>query len=175
MTIKNASGVYRIVNTENGNRYYGSSNNLRKRWINHKSMMRLGVHSNPGIREDVATFGEEVFEFEPLVYCPENEMKELEARFINKRIHSVRCYNRRDGSGSCDHTEESRRKLSAVNMGEKNHMYGKTHTDESKAKMSKTRTGKKLLLVTCPHCDKTGGSNGMTRYHFENCKHRQDQ
>ena len=192
MTIKNASGVYRIVNTENGKRYYGSSNNLRKRWNNHKSDMRKGEHENPGIREDVATFGEEVFEFEPLVYCPESEMKELEARFINKRIHSVRCYNRRDGNGSCEHTEETKAKISAANMGENHPMYGKTHTDESKAKISAAgkgkpkseehkakisaaQKGKPKAKATCPHCGLTGGGNVMKRWHFENCSHRQDQ
>ena len=26
--------------------------------------------------------------------------------------------------------------------------------------------------VTCPHCKMTGGKNAMTRYHFDNCKHK---
>lgn len=26
--------------------------------------------------------------------------------------------------------------------------------------------------TTCPHCGKTGGRNAMTRYHFNNCKHK---
>jgi hypothetical protein len=24
--------------------------------------------------------------------------------------------------------------------------------------------------ITCPHCGKEGGSNAMTRWHFDNCK-----
>ena len=146
MTIKNKAGVYRITNTENGKRYYGSSKNLRQRWCEHKSDMRLGKHENPGIREDAVTYGMEAFEFEPLVYCPESEMKELEARFINKRIHSVRCYNRRDGNGSYDHTEEAKAKLR-----------------------------KPQAKITCPHCGKVGGNSNMKRYHFDNCKLSREQ
>lgn len=25
-------------------------------------------------------------------------------------------------------------------------------------------------LVTCPHCNKPGGTSGMKRWHFNNCK-----
>ena len=168
-TIKNKAGVYRITNTENGKRYYGSSKELRQRWYEHKSDMRLGKHGNPGIKEDAAIYGVEAFEFEPLVYCPESEMKELEARFINKRIHSVRCYNRADGNGSWEHTEEAKRKISAARMGEKNPMYGKTLSEEHKANMRKPQP-----KATCPHCGLTGGAYAMKRWHFANCKHRQE-
>lgn len=31
-----------------------------------------------------------------------------------------------------------------------------------------------MISITCPHCNKTGGVNGMRRYHFNNCKLRSD-
>lgn len=34
---------------------------------------------------------------------------------------------------------------------------------------------KKFKIVSCPHCSKTGGINGMTRCHFDNCKHNPDK
>ena len=181
MTIKNTSGVYRIVNTENGKRYYGSSKTLRDRWYLHKSRMRKGTHGNPGIKADVAIYGVEAFEFEPLVYCPESEMKELEARFINKRIHSVRCYNRRDGSDR--HSEESKAKMCKPKSEETKQKIseakkGKTLSEEHKAKLSEAKKGKAIgpqPKATCPHCGLTGGSRAMKRWHFANCKHRQEQ
>lgn len=32
---------------------------------------------------------------------------------------------------------------------------------------------KSLLPVTCPHCGKTGGRQGMYRYHFDKCKNKE--
>lgn len=42
---------------------------------------------------------------------------------------------------------------------------GKIHSEET---LNKLRQLKPLL--TCPHCNKIGGSNGMSRYHFSKCK-----
>ena len=28
-------------------------------------------------------------------------------------------------------------------------------------------------VVSCPHCDKSGAKFNMTRYHFDNCKHKE--
>jgi ribosomal protein L32 len=44
---------------------------------------------------------------------------------------------------------------------------GKHKSEEAKAAMRKPKP-----LKTCPHCGKTGGANTITRYHFDNCKHR---
>jgi hypothetical protein len=77
-------------------------------------------------------------------------------------------------------SDETKTKISIGNKG-------KTVSDEAKAKMSITRkgkpksdehilkiaisnTGKKQLIVVCPYCGKSGGTNSMTRYHFDNCK-----
>ena len=52
-------------------------------------------------------------------------------------------YNLTTGGSSGHHTAETRAKLSAANMGEKNPrgMQGKTHTAESRAKMSVAKSG----------------------------------
>ncbi len=51
--------------------------------------------------------------------------------------------------------------------------YGpKHHSDETKLKISEMGTGRKYSIVTCPHCNKSGGSTGMGRWHFDNCKHK---
>lgn len=42
-------------------------------------------------------------------------------------------------------------------------------TDASKAKMSISSSKPKLRGI-CPHCGLEGGINGLTRYHFNNCK-----
>ena len=84
-------------------------------------------------------------------------------------------------------TDETKAKISAANKG-------RILSDETKAKLSTAKTGIKLSddhkakmrkprkntskmrkqkpVVTCPHCEKSGGSNAMARYHFDNCKYQ---
>lgn len=47
---------------------------------------------------------------------------------------------------------------------------GKKASDKTRQSLSKAQQN--LETVVCPHCDKSGKSNGMTRYHFENCKRK---
>lgn len=61
---------------------------------------------------------------------------------------------------------------------------GRKKSTEAEAKRIKSREGfkhsKETILkmkkpksqVTCPHCQQIGGSNGMKRWHFEQCKHK---
>ena len=181
-TIRKASGVYRITCTENGKEYYGSSKNLKKRWKEHKLDLRLGTHGNPGIREDAAAFGEEAFELTVMFYCKPEERKAFEGVLIDQH-YGKGCYNDTRGDGTF--SEEHKAKLSAAMTGKpksEEHkaklsaaMTGKPKSEEHKANMSAALKGKKQPLVTCPHCGLTGGANGMNRYHFANCAHRQEQ
>ena len=198
MTFKNTSGVYRITNTENGKRYYGSSKYLRQRWNRHKHMMRMGTHGNPGIKEDAAIYGEEAFEFTVLCYCKPEDRKRLEGALIDQNLGEG-CYNLKDGNDRL--AEETKAKMSASHMGKTHsdetiakmsaaHM-GKTRSDETKAKISASHMGKpshrkgKTLSeqhkanlrkpkrkVTCPHCGKVGGGGAMKRHHFDRCSYK---
>lgn len=70
--------------------------------------------------------------------------------------------------------EETREKLRIHATGETNPFYGKTHSEESKRKMAESLKGNglgvKQKIVECPHCGKSGGSQTMKRWHFDNCK-----
>ena len=71
------------------------------------------------------------------------------------------------------HSEEYLKMMSIRNKGQNNPRFGVTLSEETRKKISEKRMGKKLgkrKLTTCPHCNKTGGSPGMKRYHFDNCK-----
>lgn len=91
-------------------------------------------------------------------------------------------------------SDHARKNISEGHKGEKNHMFGKKRTHEEKEKMSANRKGKcvgednpfygkthsaetieKIVNTnkrehTCPYCNKTGASNSMKRWHFDNCK-----
>jgi hypothetical protein len=66
-------------------------------------------------------------------------------------------------------SEEARKRNSLSHKGQVGWMKGKHHKEES---IQKLRFPKPQ--VTCPHCNKTGGSNIMGRWHFDNCKLRID-
>lgn len=63
-------------------------------------------------------------------------------------------------------SDETKRKMSIIKIG--------THvSDETKRKISASTRGKstgKQQIVKCPHCQKEGGRNLMSRYHFNNCQ-----
>lgn len=54
----------------------------------------------------------------------------------------------------------------------KNGRKGLHNTPQQNKKISKALSGKVQEKITCPFCNKTGGKNSMSRYHFDNCKHR---
>jgi hypothetical protein len=76
------------------------------------------------------------------------------------------------------HSEESKEKNRLAHLG---HTYnrGRIHSDKSRTNMSNAHKGQipynkglKYETIECPHCKKTGGSNSMKRYHFDNCKNK---
>jgi hypothetical protein len=86
------------------------------------------------------------------------------------------------------HSEENKRKLGERSKGNTDRL-GKKHTQNSKNKMSESNKKRYILnpqikisqrekmknkqqkKVKCPYCDKEGG-NTMGRWHFENCKYK---
>jgi len=89
------------------------------------------------------------------------------------------------------HSRESKDKISKGNTG-------KVRSTEQKEKYSKSLLGhnvsqitreklrnhflgltksedKKNPIITCPHCNKSGRNNVMPRYHFNNCKHKNNE
>jgi hypothetical protein len=56
-------------------------------------------------------------------------------------------------------------KLSAVRKGKKQSL-------ELVGKRAAALKGKPQERIICPHCKKEGGTTGMKRYHFDNCKHQ---
>jgi len=124
----------------------------------------------------------------------ETNLTEIGALALEQRM--IRWYGRKDlgegmllnktnggdGTSGYRHTEESRAKMSAARKG-------KPLSEEHRASLSAVSKGKpspkKGILnpgvsaalkgvakpkLTCPHCGKTGGVNIMSRWHFDNCK-----
>lgn len=60
------SGIYRIINKENGMIYIGQSKNIKTRWKNHLSDLKRNAHINLQLQSDYNKFGHECFEFKVL-------------------------------------------------------------------------------------------------------------
>jgi hypothetical protein len=77
--------------------------------------------------------------------------------------------------GKYNGTEETKKKISET-------LTGRKASEDTKQKQSQSR--KKFLsenphpslgpqkTTQCPHCSKIGGVSNMSRYHFDNCKHK---
>ena len=52
---------------------------------------------------------------------------------------------------------------------------GLTIAERRSIKSANSKRGKKLIERTCPHCGKTGRGGNMKRYHFENCKPKEEE
>lgn len=94
-------------------------------------------------------------------------------------------------------SEEWKNNMSESKKGNKNYMFNKRHTTDSIEKMSANRIGKcvgkdnpffnkthspevianivksNTTAHDCPHCGKSGKSNSMKRWHFDNCRFKQ--
>ena len=51
---------------------------------------------------------------------------------------------------------------------------GTTQTPEHVENRMKKIRGSKRKIVVCPYCDKEGGVNMMVRWHFDNCKLKEE-
>ena len=149
------AGVYMIQSRVKPDRIYiGSSNNIQKRWSEHRYGLRANRNASPKLQRHFNKYGEEDLVFSIITSCPADQLAAQEQYFID-------CYNpwfnimpnARSASGF-KLSEEARRKISEANSRrpiseetkEKMRVAntGKHHTEESRSKMSVARKGRKF-------------------------------
>ena len=147
-------GIYKITNNINGKVYIGQSINIKERWNDHiKSLNRKDSHSIL-LQRAWNKYKQENFSFEILELCSENELDNVEVKYIefydsinngyniepggnkNKRLSDETKKKIGDANRGRCHSEETRQKMSESRIGKNNGMYGKHHSEESKKKMS---------------------------------------
>lgn len=118
-------------------RYIGQSVNLQKRKRNHLSLLRNDRHNNSYLQGAFKKYGELSFEYSVLEYCPPDALTEREQNWMDFfGIGALYNFNPFATKGWCiGHTEETRRKISAANMGNR-------ISDEARARLSMALKGK---------------------------------
>lgn len=76
-------GIYRIVNKINGKCYYGSSKNIKKRWLRHKNELNKGKHVNIILQRAWDKYGSDNFIFELVEGCDESLLMEIEQKYLD--------------------------------------------------------------------------------------------
>jgi group I intron endonuclease len=76
-------GIYRIRNKINNKCYYGSANNIKKRWCKHKSQLNHNRHENIVLQRAWNKCGIENFEFEVVEICNKNELLIIEQNYLD--------------------------------------------------------------------------------------------
>lgn len=134
------SGIYQIYNKTTNKRYIGSSINIERRWVQHKSALRNNSHHSKHLQNAWNKYGEESFEFICLEHCEPDELLFLEREYIEYYNTTNRefGYNTiQDVEQAMHTTAEDWEKISKANSG-------KIWTDERRQKFINTRTGKKM-------------------------------
>lgn len=92
------SGIYRIKNTITGKIYVGSSTNINKRWINHKSELLNQIHHNSHLQRSWNKYGNENFEFSVI-----EEVEDFDQLLIREQYYLdlTQCYKSQFGYNNC--------------------------------------------------------------------------
>lgn len=70
------AGIYEILNTVNGKRYIGYSENILKRWDNHKYKLRREESCSPHLQSAWCVYGEVAFAFSIVEVLPDGLTKQ---------------------------------------------------------------------------------------------------
>lgn len=152
-------GVYAVVNTESSKVYVGSTVNLEKRWSQHRTALRRGVHHNPHLQAAWEYYGATAFEYGILEYLEDPEELYLAEQFwvdiyqeenaglyntatigpapMLGRSHTSET-KRKMGWARRNVSEETRRRLARASTGNTRAL-GYKHTDEARRRMSRMR------------------------------------
>lgn len=110
-------GVYVILNKVNNKKYIGKSINIKSRWANHISSLRMNKHYNTYLQNAWNKYGEENFSFKVLCYSDDNEELNRKEKFYIKVLRSMyneEGYNLTHGGDSYMMSEETKEKMKGL-------------------------------------------------------------
>ena len=149
--LKGKSGVYAIFNEQAGKIYIGSSNDIWKRWEEHKRKLRANRHHCHHLQNSWNKYGEREFSFVIVEFCDTEIRLEREQYYLDmykdkdkRDLIYNETLNATAPMEGLKHSEESKKKISKATKGKVNPMYGKHHSEEIRKKISEINKGKNL-------------------------------
>jgi hypothetical protein len=132
-----SSGIYKITNKINNKCYIGSAVKIKRRWNEHRALLRNNKHHSPYLQNSWNRHGEDAFLFEVL------ETVKIKDNLIDREQHYLDLYESYDktkGYNVCPtaysrlgykHPNETKKKISKA-------LKGRVFTQEWKNKLSKS-------------------------------------
>lgn len=146
------SGIYQIVNTQNGHRYIGFSKDIYRRFKSHYVSLKLNEHYNEHLQRAWNKYGKEIFNFMILEECENNRdiLAEREIYWESYfKENNIVLYNIAfcgKGGKISDEINKKRAKKSI----------GRHHSEETKQKMRKPKKNKENYKGYCKkHSEET--------------------
>ncbi len=131
------SGVYQIINKVNGNKYIGSSINLKKRKSRHWFDLKKGSHHSIILQRAWDKYGKKAFSFEVLEYVINiNQLIEREQYYLDLLVPKYNISKTASSQLGVKRSVETKLKLSEALMGRK-------LTEETKQKIRGSLRGRK--------------------------------
>lgn len=123
------SGIYRILNTKNGDYYIGSSKRIEKRWKEHINDLTKQKHYNQILQRAWNKYGKDVFKFELILECSPEKLLDVENTFLNILPKYNICSVSGGGDTISNHPnrEEIIKKISKASSGSNNSNYQGKH------------------------------------------------
>ena len=120
-------GIYKITNTVTGDFYIGSSNDVKRRWAEHKCKSKWNEHPNNPMYQDMQKYGLDKFSFEILEEVEEEKLKEIEQKFI-ETLNPTYNSNRANGRDIERYKEQSKQYYESHKEEKK--QYYESHKEE---------------------------------------------
>jgi group I intron endonuclease len=136
------SGIYKIINRTNGKYYIGSSNNIKRRWIDHKKMLKGNRHDNQYLQNAWNKYGENSFDFVIEKEIPQNKLIEVEQKYFDDTQLKDKIYNLSFIANKIEMTAEIRKKIGDGNRG-------KIRSEETKKKLSNINKKNRDFYISC--------------------------
>ncbi len=144
-------GIYVLINNKNNNWYIGSSINIIRRIKEHFYELKNNKHFNKRLQNSYNKYKN--FYAIIIEKCKKKDL-EYREQYWMEYYESYNDYNIDEPERQII-SDETKRKHSLLQLGEKNHNYGKKHSEETRKKMSIAKLGKKHPLYGKHHSEGT--------------------